>query len=40
MYEKNQGLDELQNALEKGIEKEIVTKNNFLEKVFEMLKIT
>ncbi|MBG09080.1 MAG: exodeoxyribonuclease VII large subunit [Halobacteriovoraceae bacterium] len=39
MYEKNQRLDELQNALEKGIEKEIVTKNNFLEKVFEMLRL-
>ena len=39
MYEKNQRLDELQNALEKGIEKEIGTKNNFLEKVFEMLRL-
>ena len=39
MYEKNQRLDELQNALEKTIEKEISTKNNFLEKVFEMLRL-
>lgn len=39
MYEKNQRLDELQNALEKGIEKEIGKRNNFLEKVFEMLRL-
>ena len=39
MYEKNQRLDELQNALEKTIEKEMATKNNFLEKVFEMLRL-
>ncbi|MEC8624526.1 MAG: exodeoxyribonuclease VII large subunit, partial [Bdellovibrionota bacterium] len=39
MYEKNQRLDELQNSLEKSIEKEITTKKNFLEKVFEMLRL-
>jgi len=39
IYEKNQRLDELQNALEKGIEKEMVTKNNLLEKIFEMLRL-
>ena len=39
IYEKNQRLDELQNALEKSIDKEFTTKKNGLEKLFEMLRL-